>query len=44
MINMLDSLDNLAEMQKNYQDSKAALIRKKLKLYEQGNITKWGIS
>jgi hypothetical protein len=33
MINMLDSFDHLAEMQKNYQDTKAALIRKKLKLY-----------
>jgi ribosomal protein L21E len=44
MLDVLDSFDTLAELQRSFQASKSGLIRKKLKLYEEGNMTKWGLN
>jgi len=44
MLDVLDSFDALADLQRNFQQSKSALIRRKLRLYEEGNMTKWGLS
>lgn len=43
MLDILDSFDALAELQRNFQQSKSALIRRKLRLYEEGNMAKWGM-
>lgn len=34
MLNMLDNFDTLATIQKDFQQSKYGLMRKKLKLYQ----------
>lgn len=44
MINMLDNFDSLAALQKDFQVSKYNLMRKKLKLYQEGNMQKWGLN
>ena len=44
MLNTLDNFNNLAEIQKNYQEFKYNLMRKKLRLYEEGNTAKWGLN
>jgi hypothetical protein len=43
MLDILDSFDSLAELQRNYQASKTALIKKKLRLYEEANMSRWGL-
>jgi hypothetical protein len=41
MLNIIDSYEALAGVQQKYIESKTALARKKLKLYEEGNVDKW---
>lgn len=41
MLNILDGFDSLATVQQKYQDAKAALTKKKVKLFEEGNVEKW---
>lgn len=41
MINILDAFDSLATVQQKYQDAKSALTKKKVKLFEEGNVEKW---
>ncbi len=37
MLSILDGFDSLAAVQQKYQDYKAVLTKKKLKLFEEGN-------
>ena len=41
MLNILDGFDSLATVQQKYQDAKLALTKKKVKLFEEGNVEKW---
>lgn len=41
MLNILDGFDSLATVQQKYQDAKSALTKKKVKLFEEGNVEKW---
>lgn len=42
MINLLDSLQGLAEKQQTFTDVRVNLLKRKLKLYEMNDISKWG--
>lgn len=42
MINLMDSLQVLAEKQQNFNDVRTALLKRKLKLYELNDVSKWG--
>lgn len=42
MINLMDSLQVLAEKQQNFNDVRTALLKRKLKLYELNDMSKWG--
>ena len=44
MINVLEAFDKLKTFQQEYFDSKASLFRKKERLFEEGNMHKWGLS
>ena len=41
-VNYLDGLDKLALIQNSYKEARAALNKKKERLFEEGNISKWG--
>lgn len=43
MLNIMDSFDSLATFQKSYQDKKNELMKKKQKLFEEGNVSKWNL-
>ena len=43
MLNIMDSFDSLATFQKSYQDKKNELMKKKQKLFEEGNVAKWNL-
>ena len=43
LLNLIESYDKLASMQQSYIDQKMALIRRKEKLFEEGNMAKWGL-
>ena len=42
MINLMDSLQVLAEKQQSFNDVRTALLKRKLKLYEFNDVSKWG--
>lgn len=42
MINLMDSLQVLAEKQQTFNDVRTALLKRKLKLYEFNDVSKWG--
>lgn len=42
MINLLDSLESLAVKQQNFSELRTNLLKRKLKLYELNDLTKWG--
>ena len=40
-LNVLESMDELAEKQQEYNQAKATLMKKKEKLYSEGKMEKW---
>ena len=44
MISMIEEFDKLANIQKEYMEKKKVLLAKKEKLYEEGNMSKWGLT
>lgn len=44
MLNMIECYDRLASLQQSYIDQKMALLKRKEKLYEEGNMSKWGLT
>lgn len=42
MINLMDSLQVLAEKQQGFNEVRTALLKRKLKLYELNDVSKWG--
>ena len=44
MLSLKGEFDRLATLQKEFTDKKLSLIQKKEKLYEEGNMSKWGLS
>jgi hypothetical protein len=42
MINLMDSLQGLADKQQKFNDVRINLLKRKIKLYELGDVSKWG--
>lgn len=42
MVNLMDSLQVLAEKQQGFNEVRTALLKRKLKLYETNDVSKWG--
>ena len=41
---MVESLDKLASLQQSFIEDKITLRKKKEKLYDEGNMSKWGLT